>query len=279
MFTLKLLQEWPACTQLHVVREGPGARRSAHTTGLPGGLPELTRARGAPARFRLRRRRGGSRPSTSRTSRRSWTASWRARPTRPSRCTTLAAASMRSTGGTCAAGRTWRAPARSTPRPSTWRAWRVRRRTDWAVVPLLAPHQEISLGCRVAEVCGFHSAISWRCDNEVRSGRGRSWQGCPSRQDRLSRASRGARAGAYWRGDEKRAMLQRVYGTAWKSKEQLKAYEQLKVEAARRCGGRAGCRPVRTAAVCCGRMRSMRAARLTGGKAHFVCCQARFLLD
>ena len=29
-------------------------------------------------------------------------------------------------------------------------------------------------------------------------------------------------------------MLQRVYGTAWKSKEQLKAYEQLKAEAARR---------------------------------------------
>ncbi|KAK9839849.1 hypothetical protein WJX81_005869 [Elliptochloris bilobata] len=41
-------------------------------------------------------------------------------------------------------------------------------------------------------------------------------------------------AGAYWRGDEKRAMLQRVYGTAWKSKEQLKAYEQFKAEAARR---------------------------------------------
>lgn len=43
------------------------------------------------------------------------------------------------------------------------------------------------------------------------------------------------KAGAYWRGDEKRAMLQRVYGTAWKSKEQLKAYEQFKAEAARRC--------------------------------------------
>ena len=32
-------------------------------------------------------------------------------------------------------------------------------------------------------------------------------------------------------------MLQRVYGTAWKSKEQLKAYEQFKAEAARRCHG------------------------------------------
>jgi threonyl-tRNA synthetase len=28
-------------------------------------------------------------------------------------------------------------------------------------------------------------------------------------------------AGAYWRGDEKNAMLQRIYGTAWESEEQL----------------------------------------------------------
>lgn len=31
-------------------------------------------------------------------------------------------------------------------------------------------------------------------------------------------------AGAYWRGDEKRPMLQRIYGTAWESKDQLKEY-------------------------------------------------------
>lgn len=31
-------------------------------------------------------------------------------------------------------------------------------------------------------------------------------------------------AGAYWRGDEKRPMLQRIYGTAWESPEQLKDY-------------------------------------------------------
>ena len=43
-------------------------------------------------------------------------------------------------------------------------------------------------------------------------------------------------AGAYWRGDEKRAQLQRIYGTAWETKEQLKAYVQLKAEAARRHG-------------------------------------------
>jgi len=41
-------------------------------------------------------------------------------------------------------------------------------------------------------------------------------------------------AGAYWRGDEKREMLQRIYGTAWETKEQLKAYKDLLAEAKRR---------------------------------------------
>lgn len=41
-------------------------------------------------------------------------------------------------------------------------------------------------------------------------------------------------AGAYWRGDETKPQLQRVYGTVWSTKEQLKAYGQLKAEAARR---------------------------------------------
>src|SRR5262249_4637918 len=31
-------------------------------------------------------------------------------------------------------------------------------------------------------------------------------------------------AGAYWRGDERNEMLQRIYGTAWASREQLEAY-------------------------------------------------------
>ena len=31
-------------------------------------------------------------------------------------------------------------------------------------------------------------------------------------------------AGAYWRGDEKRSMLQRIYGTAWSSPKELKAH-------------------------------------------------------
>ncbi|EFJ39869.1 hypothetical protein VOLCADRAFT_70347 [Volvox carteri f. nagariensis] len=41
-------------------------------------------------------------------------------------------------------------------------------------------------------------------------------------------------AGAYWRGNEQNEMLTRIYGTAWETPEQLKAYEQLKEEAAKR---------------------------------------------
>jgi len=38
-------------------------------------------------------------------------------------------------------------------------------------------------------------------------------------------------AGAYWRGDEKRPMLQRIYGTAWRNKKELKQYLQMLEEA------------------------------------------------
>lgn len=41
-------------------------------------------------------------------------------------------------------------------------------------------------------------------------------------------------AAAYWRGDEKRAQLQRIYGTAWASKEDLAAHKERLAEAARR---------------------------------------------
>ena len=41
-------------------------------------------------------------------------------------------------------------------------------------------------------------------------------------------------AGAYWRGDEKRQMLQRIYATAWFSKEDLDAYLTRLEEAKRR---------------------------------------------
>ena len=41
-------------------------------------------------------------------------------------------------------------------------------------------------------------------------------------------------AGAYWRGDENRQMLQRIYGTTWESKDALKAYLHRVEEAERR---------------------------------------------
>ncbi len=41
-------------------------------------------------------------------------------------------------------------------------------------------------------------------------------------------------AGAYWRGDETKAQLQRIYGTAWQSAEQLTEYKRRKEEAQKR---------------------------------------------
>ena len=41
-------------------------------------------------------------------------------------------------------------------------------------------------------------------------------------------------AGAYWRGDSKNAMLQRIYGTAWAKKEDLEAYQHRLEEAEKR---------------------------------------------
>jgi threonyl-tRNA synthetase len=41
-------------------------------------------------------------------------------------------------------------------------------------------------------------------------------------------------AGAYWRGDETKAQLQRIYGTAWETSEQLAEYKHRKEEAIQR---------------------------------------------
>ncbi|MBD0333986.1 MAG: threonine--tRNA ligase [Cyanobacteria bacterium Co-bin13] len=41
-------------------------------------------------------------------------------------------------------------------------------------------------------------------------------------------------AGAYWRGDETRAQLQRIYGTAWETPQQLEDYKHRREEAKRR---------------------------------------------
>lgn len=41
-------------------------------------------------------------------------------------------------------------------------------------------------------------------------------------------------AGAYWRGDENKAQLQRIYGTAWENPQQLAEYKRRKEEALKR---------------------------------------------
>jgi threonyl-tRNA synthetase len=47
-------------------------------------------------------------------------------------------------------------------------------------------------------------------------------------------------AGAYWRGSEKNPQLQRIYGTAWPTKEELRAYQARLEEAAKRDHRRLG---------------------------------------
>ena len=47
-------------------------------------------------------------------------------------------------------------------------------------------------------------------------------------------------AAAYWRGSEKNKQLQRIYGTAWPSKDELRAYQTLQEEAAKRDHRRLG---------------------------------------
>ena len=47
-------------------------------------------------------------------------------------------------------------------------------------------------------------------------------------------------AGAYWRGDETKAQLQRIYGTAWETPEQLAEHQRRKAEAKRRDHRRLG---------------------------------------
>ncbi|KAF3886380.1 MULTISPECIES: threonine--tRNA ligase [Nostocales] len=47
-------------------------------------------------------------------------------------------------------------------------------------------------------------------------------------------------AGAYWRGDENKAQLQRIYATAWETPEQLAEYKRRKEEALRRDHRRLG---------------------------------------
>ena len=52
--------------------------------------------------------------------------------------------------------------------------------------------------------------------------------------DRLKHFRLLSTAGAYWRGDERRQMLQRIYGTAWFSKQEVEEYLERLEEAKRR---------------------------------------------
>ncbi|NKF33589.1 threonine--tRNA ligase, partial [Pseudomonas sp. BGM005] len=47
-------------------------------------------------------------------------------------------------------------------------------------------------------------------------------------------------AAAYWRGSEKNPQLQRIYGTAWPSKDELREYQHRLEEAAKRDHRRLG---------------------------------------
>ena len=47
-------------------------------------------------------------------------------------------------------------------------------------------------------------------------------------------------AGAYWRGDHRNPMLQRIYGTAWRTEKELKAYLHMLEEAEKRDHRRLG---------------------------------------
>src|SRR5207245_8881836 len=58
--------------------------------------------------------------------------------------------------------------------------------------------------------------------------------------DRLGAFKLLSLAGAYWRGDERRPQLQRVYGTAWLTEEDLAAYLHRLEEAKRRDHRRLG---------------------------------------
>ena len=56
----------------------------------------------------------------------------------------------------------------------------------------------------------------------------------PTTKDFLGHFKLMRAAGAYWRGDEKNPMLQRIYGTAWRNKKDLNAHLALLEEAKKR---------------------------------------------
>ena len=97
------------------------------------------------------------------------------------------------------------------------------------------------------------------------------------RQDRPVQAARHV-AGAYWRGDEKRPMLQRVYGTAWATQEELDQYLWRREEAKKRDHRRLGvaARPVQLPRRLARARRSgTRRASASGGRSRARCASSR----
>jgi threonyl-tRNA synthetase len=90
--------------------------------------------------------------------------------------------------------------------------------------------REIIEGLDEAEGAGADTVVVYRCGEWSDLCRGPH---VPS-TGRLGAFKLLKLAGAYWRGDESRPMLQRVYGTAWPSEEDLKAYLHRVEEAERR---------------------------------------------
>jgi threonyl-tRNA synthetase len=95
---------------------------------------------------------------------------------------------------------------------------------------------EIIEGVEPTEVEGADAVTVYRNDEFVDLCRGPH---LPS-TGRLKAFALLRSAGAYWRGDERRPQLQRIYGTAWESKQALDAYLERLSEAERRDHRRLG---------------------------------------
>ena len=131
--------------------------------------------------------------------------------------------------------RTWRG---SRPRWPRWRRATTRSSGRWWTAPR-------PTGASRTIRSSSSGSPSWATTRPSRS--------TPTARSRTSAAGRTSRApagsstsscsraaGAYWRGDEQRQMLQRIYGTAWFKKEDLDAYLHRLEEARKRDHRRLG---------------------------------------
>ena len=95
---------------------------------------------------------------------------------------------------------------------------------------------------------------------------------------RSARSSCSRVAGAYWRGDEKRPMLQRIYGTVWATQEELDQYLWRREEAKKRDHRRLGvaARPVQLPRrLARARPSGTRRARRSGARSRTRCASSR----